>query len=196
MTDPSDTTTDMNFDRFERILNDEQRLVHTSLTGGILELHPGANGMVFATENISFSILCALIKIKTERNPVIMQSYTIAGKAFHICSVDREFRELMENVMLHFYFCRRDEFEKFLKIDSSLSRMTLQLIPNVGHEWICRDGVTPVDSCGVLLRELVHFAVHSPGESKAKILWRYLTMCWPKNLAARFESMDRCDERH
>jgi len=186
----------MKFEEFECVLKDEKLLVHASLTAGIGELRPGANGMVFATDNISCAVLCALLKLKTERNPVIMQSYAIGGKTFHICSVDREFREVMESLRLHFYICRRDDFQRFQKIDSGLSRMTFQWIPNVGHEWICRDVVTPVDSWGIFLRELVNYTEHSAHEIKPKILLRWLMRHCRKNPNPRSDFQGSGQERH
>lgn len=153
------------------------QLVHASLKGGLQKLEPGEGGVLFATENISFSILCALLKLQTARSPIVMQSYSIMGKHFHVCSVDRDFRELMDITRLYFYFCKRDGFQKSQKIDSRLSRMTLQLIRNIGHEWTSSRAVVPVFTCDMRIAELIQHSDHPHHECRPRILLRYL---WQK----------------
>lgn len=147
--------------------------MHASLTHGIRELRTGVEDAVFATDNISFSITCALIKLNVTDNPVTIQTYQAAGRTFTICSVDREYEELVRATRMHFYFCRKDLFQKDRKIESGLSRKTLNLIANLGHEWKCPHAVTPAFLHSACLHELLNHTTHARNEGRVVIALRY-----------------------
>jgi hypothetical protein len=163
----------MKFEHLERILSEGDLLVHTSLADGIRQLNPGVEASVFATENISFAITCALIKLNLENSPILIHTYRVAGIRMTICSVDREYQELLRHTRLHFYFCRKDLFTKDRKIESKLSRKTKNLIENLGHEWKCPHTITPSFARSACLKDLLPHTTHARSDSKVKIALRY-----------------------
>lgn len=154
-------------------------LLHASPLADIDILEPRTDWentkYLFATENLSESVIHIIKKCGYPHDAVRMQTYSLPGRRnFVFCSVQTNYLEQIRALEISLYLCRKEPFAVRNPITSRICRLTGNLIMPYGCEWITTEAVVPLQKIDFSLDDLPFYGIHGSGDSKAIVLLKYL----------------------
>ena len=151
----------------------ESYLVHASLNTEIRELKSFNSEYLYATDNVCFAINCA-IGGKLPFNAILLQSYFVFGFQFVFASIAKEYKEGICDIPVKLYYCQKDRFKKYVKVESKLSKTTFNLILTPGYEYITTDHIIPSKENIIHISKSFKHSIHRIGDNKIKIVLKAL----------------------
>lgn len=150
-------------------LIENNELAHASINVELKKLKPINSDYLFATDNISFSIICAL-SLAFPKNSIRMQTYNIFGNQYVFTSIAKEHDTNLTNRQIKLYFFSKNDFKQNVKIESKLSKNTFNIIKTPGYEYITLNELFPNKEIIVTINNLVNYTTHNIKDSRTVII--------------------------
>ena len=135
-------------------------LVHASINIELKSLKPINLEHLYATDNLSIAIICAL-RLAFPSNTIRMQIYKIFGKQFIFTSISREQYNDVINKKIKLYYCNKKDFNKHLKIGSKISKYTFNIVKTPGYEYITTNELFPNCEMTITINNIVNHTTHN-----------------------------------